>query len=133
MSNYKILLIDDDRIFNFLHSKIIERINTNHDIIAYESPFEALQYLLNLSESDLPDIIFLDINMPELNGFEFIDKIKEQASDLLKHLNIVIITSSLSPNDYEVYKQYNVLKAFYNKPLDLEKLESILNNILPKN
>jgi hypothetical protein len=59
--------------------------------------------------------------------------IKEQASDLLKHLNIVIITSSLSPNDYEVYKQYNVIKAFYNKPLDLEKLESILNNILPKN
>jgi two-component SAPR family response regulator len=74
MSNYKILLIDDDRIFNFLHSKIIERINSKHDIIAYESPFEALQYLLNLSESDLPDIIFLDINMPELNGFEFINK-----------------------------------------------------------
>jgi CheY-like chemotaxis protein len=130
MSNYKIVLLDDDRIFNFLHSKLIARINTDYEIICYESPVEALNYLLGITIAELPSIVFLDINMPEINGFEFLDKLKEQNHELYQHLKFVIVTSSLSPLDHEVHKRYNVIKAFCNKPLDVEKFQNILATIL---
>ncbi|MDI1317747.1 response regulator [Flavobacterium sp.] len=129
----KIMLIDDDKIFNYLHTKILEKINSNYEIISYESPFEAFRYLINLAIIDIPSVIFLDINMPELNGFELIDKIKKEKKEVLKHLNIVIVTSSLNPYDYEIHKQYDVIKAFCNKPLNLEKSQSIINSLLIKN
>ena len=133
MKLHKIMLIDDDKIFNYLHSKILGKINSNYDIISYESPFAAFEYLTSLPIIDLPSVIFLDINMPELNGFEFIDKIKNEKKEVLKHLNIVIVTSSLNPHDYEIHKQYDVIKAFYNKPLNKEKSENILSSLLIKN
>lgn len=124
------MLIDDDKIFNFLHLKILQQIDGNYEIVSYESPVEAFDYLMGLATVDLPDIIFLDINMPELTGFELIDKIKEEKNELLNHLKIVIVTSSLNPYDYEVQKQYDVIKTFCNKPLNMESAAKILNALL---
>ena len=130
MKPNKIMLIDDDKIFNYLHLKVLEQVVGNYEIISYQSPVDALETLIGLATVDLPDIIFLDINMPELTGFELIEKIKEQKKELLQRLKIVIVTSSLNPNDYETHKQYDVIKMFCNKPLNVESATKILNALL---
>jgi CheY-like chemotaxis protein len=128
----KIMLIDDDKIFNYLHLKILEQIPGDYEITSYQSPVEALESLVGSASADLPDIIFLDINMPELTGFELIEQIKEQKNELLNLLKIVIVTSSLNPNDYETHKQYDVIKMYCNKPLNIESATKILNALLIK-
>jgi two-component SAPR family response regulator len=82
----KFLLIDDDHVFNFLHSKHIEKLEMEHDITCFESPTKAFWYLNNLSVDSLPDIIFLDINMPELNGFELMEKIVHERNEIVEKL-----------------------------------------------
>jgi two-component SAPR family response regulator len=123
----KFLLIDDDHVFNFLHSKHIEKLEMEHDITCFESPTKAFWYLNNLSVDSLPDIIFLDINMPELNGFELMEKIVHERNEIVEKLNVFIVTSSLNPTDYEESKKYVSVKGFYNKPLDSEKLITTVN------
>jgi response regulator of citrate/malate metabolism len=118
----KFLLIDDDHVFNFLHSKYIEKIENEHEVVCFESPLRASLYLTNLSIDSLPDIIFLDINMPEQTGFEFLDHLIKEREEIIDKLNIFIVTSSLNPVDYEKSRQYDVIKGYYNKPINLEKL-----------
>lgn len=126
------MLIDDDKIFNYLHLKTLEQIEGNYEIVSYESAVEAFECLIGSATEDLPDIIFLDINMPELTGFELIDMIKDQKNEILEHLKIVIVTSSLNPYDYEIHKQYPVIKEFCSKPLNMESAAKILNALLNK-
>lgn len=130
MKQKKIMLIDDDKIFNYLHLKTLEQIDGNYEIVSYDSAVEAFECLIASAIEDLPDIIFLDINMPELTGFELIDMIKDQKNEILQHLKIVIVTSSLNPYDYEIQKQYHVIKEFCSKPLNMESAAKILNDLL---
>lgn len=67
-------------------------------------------------------MVLLDINMPELNGFEFIDLINEEYPEILDKLNIFIVTSSLNPTDYNMAQQYKCIKGYYNTPIDLDKI-----------
>jgi two-component system, chemotaxis family, chemotaxis protein CheY len=128
----KFLLIDDDHVFNFLHSKHIEKLEIDHDVTCFESPTKAFWYLNNLSVDSLPDIIFLDINMPELNGFELLQKVIQEREEIMNNLNIFIVTSSLNPTDYEESKKYDSIKGYYNKPIDSEKLMTTVNWLLNK-
>ena len=128
----KFLLIDDDHVFNFLHSKHIEKLKIEHEITCFESPKKAFWYLNNLSIDSLPDIVFLDINMPELTGFELLKKIENERKEIIEKLNVFIITSSLNPVDYEESKKYASIKGYYNKPIDSEKLITTVNWFLNK-
>lgn len=129
----KFLLIDDDHIFNFVNTKFIEKADSEHEVVSYESPLKAFAYLKNIDIDLLPDILFLDINMPELNGFEFLDKLIKERSEVLEHTNIFIITSSLNPYDFEKSKKYEFLSGYYNKPIDLEKMITTINWFYNKN
>lgn len=124
------MLIDDDHVFNFIHRKQIEKFELSKSIKSFESPLRALHFLKNLSLENIPDIIFLDINMPELNGFAFLEKLKQERVELLNHLNVFVVTSSLNPEDYAASKSFECIKGYFNKPIDLEKIMMTVNWLL---
>lgn len=130
MNKLSFLLIDDDEIFNFVHRKQIMRFNIEKEIVDYTSPLNALAYLKNISLDKLPDVILLDINMPELNGFEFVERIVKERPEIEDKLNIFVVTSSLNPTDYQQAKKFDCIKGYYNKPIDLEKIMNTVNWIM---
>ena len=125
----KIVLIDDDPINNFLNKSIIsELVSTDITVEDFLNPEDALEVLINQRNKDpklLPDFIFLDINMPEMTGFEFLDLyIKNNLEK--EHTQVFILSSSLDPNDIQISKSYTIVKDFISKPLDAERIKKII-------
>lgn len=121
---YHICVVDDDAISNFVtvrHLKQFKTLSSIHDFI---NPIEALNYLQNSEKSILPDFILLDINMPHLDGWGFLDKMKEL--DVLSP-KVFMLTSSIYPEDYEKSQKYSLVKGFIVKPLDRIKIQTELN------
>jgi CheY-like chemotaxis protein len=128
----KVLLIDDDKINNFLNRSIIEKhYGNNYTVSEFINPEEAYDYLKNCSlnnHENCPEIIFLDINMPEMSGFEFLEKM-EAENVRLSNTKIFILSSSLDPNDIERSKSFLSVTDFISKPLDKAKIEKITESI----
>ena len=122
-----ILLVDDDKIFNFLSEKTIASLGLANEIHFALNGKEALEILTlcKYGEMQKPDIIFLDLNMPIMNGYEFIEAFA--AMDLPdKHLiTIVILTSSADPRDLDLAKEMGI-KYYFNKPLSKEEIKKMI-------
>lgn len=114
----KIMLVDDVHISNFILKKLISNISDNYVVKDFTEPEQAFN---NIASFD-PAIIFLDLNMPVLDGFGFLEKMKEYQ---LQH-DVYILTSSTSVMDKEKASQFTNVKAFLIKPLT----PAILANIL---
>ncbi len=128
-----ILLVDDNVNDNFFHTIAIKDANAAEQINTATDGQMALEYFDKTKENPnqypFPDLIFLDINMPKLNGFEFLEKAREKIFfDNNKLPVIVILTGSLNPNDEEIAKEKfsNEIKDFKNKPLTTEMLREII-------
>jgi two-component SAPR family response regulator len=124
---HKVLIVDDSRIDRFLAEKIISKHSFAEEIVSVDSAKGALDYLTNYTEDDqaLPDLIFLDINMPEMNGFEFLEKYKELPENIKRKCIIIMLSSSLHPEDKEFALQSPYVCQFLNKPLTKQKLEDV--------
>lgn len=124
----KVLLIDDDKINNFLNRSIIEKHCGNECVVSeFINPEEAYDFLKDCAianHENCPDVIFLDINMPEMSGFELLEKLNEENVHLNK-TRIYILSSSLDPNDIERSKRFETVSDFISKPLDKAKIEKI--------
>jgi CheY-like chemotaxis protein len=123
----KIFIIDDYPI-NLRVAELIVRSNKQFEqITTYEHADSALRDLINNCDdlNYLPDLIFLDLNMPVMDGWQFIEKFEEIYSSLKKDVKIIILTSSTDQHDIQRSKQYSVVKGFYSKPLTTEMLLDI--------
>lgn len=125
------LLIDDDPIFNFLSSKILERLKVVHQIHTANNGKDAIDlihsnYLLSAS---LPDLILLDLNMPILDGFGFIEAFKELDVPHKEKVNIIIVTSSPNPKEIERANILGVTR-YLSKPISDQGLRIALRNLL---
>lgn len=123
------LIVDDDPISCFINQKIIERANLTEHIVVKENGAEALEYLMkdfsgNVENKDKPDLIFLDLNMPVMDGLEFLQKFKALDSKYWENVEIVVLTSSNNQSDIDNTKKYNVT-AYLNKPLSVETLNTL--------
>ncbi len=90
-------------------------------------PEKALEELVALSESggkEFPDIIFLDINMPRMDGWEFLQEFEKLPDTILNKCSVYMLTSSIDPNDIEKSKTYKTVKNFFSKPLTPEIFET---------
>jgi CheY-like chemotaxis protein len=123
-----ILLVDDDEINNFISIKLIKKVLLNTEIIACLNGKFAIDELLEISRKDpnkLPDYILLDINMPIMNGWEFLDEYIKQKIDPEGKTKIYIISSSVFSNDISKAKSYPQVKDFISKPLNVEKINEL--------
>ena len=128
-----ILFIDDDEPTNFFTRIILEEADCCNHIKTVQSGQEALDYLAqsekpgadpNLYPS--PDLIFLDINMPAMNGWEFLDEYRNLSIAPQHKIIMVMLTTSLFPEDKAKAGRSPEISGFENKPLTLDKLERIL-------
>ena len=127
------MLIDDNDIDNFINEKMIKSSHFAENVYVHTSAKSALEFLKNISILNtappelIPSIIFLDINMPILDGFHFLEEFENFSEEFKSHTKIVMLTTSLNPSDLEKTKSHkNVIKYLY-KPLiaiDLDSLAS---------
>ncbi len=121
-----ILLIDDNPADNRYHQIIIEEMNIAEKIEFAANGLEAIDYL-NDDSKTLPDLIFLDINMPKMNGWEFLDAYKNIAPEKKAQAVIVMFSTSSNPDDIKRAEENEDVATFETKPLTTETIEEILN------
>lgn len=125
-----VLLVDDDEINNFISIKLIKKALLNTDIMACLNGKYAIEQLSDIQRKDpekLPDYILLDINMPIMNGWEFLDEYKRLNLDPLGKSKIYIISSSVFSNDINKARSYPLVKDFISKPLNVEKIKELFD------
>jgi len=126
--NKHILLIDDDAVSNMINTKII-KMNFDFTVSAFTNAKVALDQLSRWTESsreESPDAIFLDINMPIMDGWEFLDEFQKLPANLLSMCKVHLLTSSIDQEDIEKSKTYQIVCEFISKPLTSEKLKSLI-------
>jgi CheY-like chemotaxis protein len=119
-----IMLIDDDEDDNYFHQIILRKMDIAHHIEVAESGLEALDYLEKGNE--VPDIIFLDINMPGMDGWDFLDEYKKLNAREKTTVIIIMLTTSISPADKEKAEKMPEITSFQSKPMTQEMLNDIL-------
>ncbi|MDN5283735.1 MAG: response regulator [Mucilaginibacter sp.] len=123
-----VLLIDDDEINNFISIKLIKKALLNTEIMACLNGKFAIDQLADIQQKDpskMPDYILLDINMPIMNGWEFLEEFKRRNIDPQGKSKIYIISSSVFSNDINKAKSYPLVKDFISKPLNVEKIKEL--------
>jgi CheY-like chemotaxis protein len=123
------MLIDDNPDDNFFHERVIRRGNAAKVVVIKESAVDALTYLKAKDEHDQPhpNLIFLDINMPGMNGWEFLKEYEKLDKNLQSELVVVMLTTSNNPDDLASGKTRNSLFGFRTKPLTKQMLNDILD------
>lgn len=124
-------LIDDDDIFVFLTKKVIEQTDLVEQIKVFGNGRDAINFLKkNADNSDLlPEIILLDLNMPIMDGWQFLEDYILLKPKIDKKITIYIISSSISPHDIERAKGINAVSDFIIKPVTKEKFIALLSNL----
>jgi CheY-like chemotaxis protein len=123
------MLVDDNKDDNFFHERVIRKNNSANMIIAESSGKDAIEYLKEkkVHENAHPDLIFLDINMPGMNGWEFLEEYNKLDKELQSKIVVVMLTTSENPDDKAKAKALNILSDFKTKPLTQEMLDEIIN------
>jgi CheY-like chemotaxis protein len=126
----EVMLIDDNEIDNFINEKIIAASCFSSHVNKQTSARGALEFLKyldtqNAPDAKIPDYIFLDINMPILDGFQFLEEFERFSTKFKSAIKIIMLTTSLNPSDLEKAKSYKQVVKFLHKPL----LEADLNSL----
>lgn len=115
MRNIRVMIVEDDPMISFLHKAILQKKEIEQDPLTFMNGKEAWDFLVN----DSPDkyyLVLLDLNMPVLNGWQFLDKLEDQ-EHIASRTKVAIVTSSMNPADKERAKNYSMVEHYLSKPL----------------
>ena len=126
-----VLFIDDDKATNFIHKFLAKKTSCFENVEAVSSAREGLDYLQNAEkgQNTIPDLIFLDINMPAMNGWDFLNHYEQEQFSIKERIKIYILSSSSRSTDIDKAKEYDHVCGFITKPLT----ENLLTKLLEKN
>jgi CheY-like chemotaxis protein len=124
-------IIDDDKIYVNLVKKIIEIKKLSQNLIIFKNGKEALDHfkatLESVNEDRLPNIIFLDLNMPIMDGWEFLSEFVKIKNNFNKKITLYVVSSSIDPRDLERAKSFNMVTDYLIKPIELKRFEKIFS------
>jgi CheY-like chemotaxis protein len=123
-----VLLVDDDMINNFINARLIKKIEMSHNLHISTNGKDAIIYLTEKQElkEPCPELILLDINMPVMDGFEFVEAFRKFTFPNQEKIVIVMLTTSSNPKDLEKVDSLSI-GGYINKPLTEEKLKNALS------
>ena len=131
-STFSVLLIDDNAIDGMIHTKVLEKSHMSDVVYFNQSGTGALDFLKNLGNikvskgQDLfPKFIFLDFDMPTMDGFQFMASFEKLSVDITNDTKIVVLTASDQDQDRELPKKFKNFHAYMAKPLTQEKIDSL--------
>ena len=128
-----ILLIDDDETTNFLNQRLLDRFKVTDHIHTFVNGKQAFDYLYNVSNNNFdadnshyfkPELIFLDINMPVMDGFELLSLYERLSPEFRQGIVMVVLTTSTHPQDTETINEFAA--EYITKPLNADKLNKLL-------
>ncbi len=134
MSKLKIAcIIDDDPIFIFGLKKVMNSVDFAEEILVYKNGEDALENLIAIKndKETLPEVILLDLNMPIMDGWQFLDEFTQVKVD--KKITVYIVSSSIDPLDYEKTKKYSHIENYIIKPVQTDDLKTILKTFKSQN
>lgn len=127
----QLTLVDDDEVFVFLTTRMLEKYQLVDLIKIFDNGYDALVFIKeNLDNIEaLPDIILLDLSMPIMDGWQFLDEFVKIIPKIGKKITVFICSSSISPDDIARAKAINAVSDFIIKPMTKEKLIEMLKNL----
>lgn len=129
----RILLIDDDFISVFLTKKLLRQEGFADSISFFRSSQEALSHIKQMLPDQLPDIILLDLNMPVMSGWAFLEALKPDEHYFIGRCRIYILTSSLAPRDTARSQEFGLVTGLIHKPLDSMEVQAICKQVVESN
>lgn len=122
-----ILLIDDHEPINFIHKRVISKAEIDAKVSVARNGQEALDYLeANVDTDAYPDLIFIDINMPVMNGWEFLENYLEIYHHRHESTVVAILSTSENPDDIQRASDYDVLHGYMSKPLEVDTIKQFV-------
>jgi CheY-like chemotaxis protein len=126
-----VLLIDDDITINYFHNRIIQKNELTNSILVSQNGKEGIQRIKELNsvcDTHEKILIFLDLNMPIMNGWEFLEELKNLKDSLQLNYNIFVLSSSINPDDRKKAENNPLVTGYLSKPLSKEILDQIKQN-----
>ncbi|MEM6386861.1 MAG: response regulator [Pseudomonadota bacterium] len=121
----KLAIIDDAEFDQMLYARIIARTGLVDETLCFYSAEEAVEYFKS-PDSEPVDVILLDINMPGMSGFEFLELVSKDEFKEYADLVVVMLTTSLDPSDVARARSFDLVKDYINKPLEEQHIEQII-------
>jgi len=124
-------IVDDDDIYRYTIQRTIRDLDLSEKNLIFTNGEQALQFLLDHTDSagELPDVLLLDVNMPIMDGFEFMKEYENIASNLVKKIVIFMISSSVNPVDIDRAKNFPGITDYIVKPIEPGKLQRIISEL----
>jgi CheY-like chemotaxis protein len=121
-----VMIVDDDPVFRYISTKMIEKVNSDLVINLYSNGKEALDFLLENYVDKNFYYILLDINMPAMDGWEFLQALEKTAFVKTGNVSIHIVSSSVDDSDIKKSESYGLVQGFLHKPLSHDMIKSII-------
>lgn len=122
----RILLIDDHAPTNSLNKRIIEASDCCHEVVTIRTAEDGLNYIKSGPDTNFVDLIFLDINMPAMNGWEFMEEYIKLDNSIKEKIIVMMLTTSLNPDDQRRANQTEGVNGLLTKPLLKDQIEQVL-------